>query len=284
MESFDIFFERRVRNPLRKKALEGTPTNKDWIEQTKEDLPAEELEKIRKMEEFNVEPERIEAFKKGKIAEYQKKLESKYFRPKLEEPILIFNNRGIKVFIDKFATKDFTKNSPYVKAIRNLTNQFLVDYKDVLPNRKPKIVITETDRNPNTKDIKGKGISPIGAYRSRIIYMDENYLNNYNLFIHEYAHFLSDRIPRQAEPFLRKEYKKMLNEYFGKNTKRKDLEGEKNEKHRKAMAMKLGLPSEYAATNFDEWFAEIITNWKKLPKDVSGYKFKQIMKKILVRL
>jgi hypothetical protein len=76
----------------------------------------------------------------------------------------------------------------------------------------------------------------------------------------------------------------MLDEFFERKTRRKNLEGKRNEKLRSQLAKKMGLPSDYAATNFDEWFAELITHWKKLPKDRASYRFKQILKKVITRL
>jgi len=75
-----------------------------------------------------------------------------------------------------------------------------------------------------------------------------------------------------------------LDDFFERKTRRKNLEGRRNEKLRKQVAQKMGLPSDYAATNFDEWFAELISNWKNLPDNKISYKFKQILKKVITRL
>ena len=280
-ESFKVFLERRMRNPLRKKELEGQPTNKEWIDQEKENLPDEEKEKLRRMKKFKVEPERIEAFRQGKIKEYQKKLESEYFKHKPEKPELILVRYGIKIFKDRYVTEDFSKGSYNYRMINNLINKLVLSYKDILPNRKPNFYITNTNENPETKGINivGGKESPPGLAFGKIIYVDD-----FEILLHEYAHFLTFRIPKQIRPMLREEYKKMLNEYFGKNTRRESLEGRRNEKHRMAMAKKLGLPSDYATANFDEWFAELITHWKNMPNDKNTYRFKQILKKILMRI
>ena len=37
-----------------------------------------------------------------------------------------------------------------------------------------------------------------------------------------------------------------------------------------------------ALNNFDEFFAEIITHWKKMPNNVNTYRFKQAVKKVNV--
>ena len=56
MESFGLFVERRERNRLRKQELRDNdiPNNKDWVDQEKENLPPEELNKIKKMEKQDV--------------------------------------------------------------------------------------------------------------------------------------------------------------------------------------------------------------------------------------
>jgi hypothetical protein len=43
-------------------------------------------------------------------------------------------------------------------------------------------------------------------------------------------------------------------------------------------------PSAYSVSNPDEFFAEIITNWKNVPNNVATYKFKNAVKKVITRL
>ena len=286
MDSFEIFFEKRARNPLRKRELKNNLSYKDWIESEKENLPDEEKEKIERMKEFKVEPERIETFRQAKIEEYRKKLENDYLRTKVQKPKLIFVKYGIKVFQDKYVSEDFSSGSLNNRILQSIVNKVIVQYKDIIPNRKPKIVITNTDKNPVTKGVNiiGGKKSPPGVYHDRLIYLYQYHADNIKILVHEYAHFLADRIPKQIEPLIKEEYKKMLQEYFGKKTRRQKLEGKKNEHHRIAMANRLGLPSDYSTANYDEWFAELITYWKNLPNDRNGYRFKQVLKKVINRL
>lgn len=286
MESFKIFFERRARNPIRKKELEGTLTNKEWIEQEKQNLPKKEEEKLQRMKQYKVEPERIEAFRQGKIKEHEKNLKDTYLRTKLEKPILLFNIRGIKVFKDKYVTEDFSEDSLHMRTLTNIVNKLLINYKDIVPNRKPKIVITNTDDNPKTKgvNILGTGLSPKGMYSDGFIYLDQFSADDFDVLLHEYAHYLAFRIPKQIRPMLKQEYRKMLVEVLGKQTRKPNLEGEKNEELRNMVAKKMGLPTEYAATNFDEWFAELISHWKNMANNRNTYRFKKILKKVLNRV
>lgn len=287
MDSFKIFFERRARNPLRKKELEGTLTNQELVERESENLPDEEKEKLQKMKQYKVEPERIEAFRQGKLKEHEKNLKQRYLRTKIEKPELLFNIRGFKVFKDIYVTEDIKKGSKkYNDLVKNI-NTILREYKDILPNRKPKIVVTNTEKNPNTTgvNLRGTSESPAGAYHDRLIYINEEYVGNLKVLIHEYAHYLSDRIPNQVEPLLQEEYRKMLQSYFGQRTKKENLEGGGiNKRYRTAIANKLGLPTEYSASNFDEWFAELITHWKNMPNNKNTYGFKKILKKVLSRI
>jgi hypothetical protein len=287
MESFGLFFERRERNRLRKQELrdEGVPNYKDWVDQEKEKLPPEEADKIKKMEKLKVPSELIDKFRNAKKVEYEKLLKNDYLRTKVEGELL-FTDYGIKVFKDEYVDQDFKKGSLNMRTLKRIIYMLVTDYRDLLPNRKPKIVITNTKTNPKLKyvNIIGDDTSPAGAYSQRIIYLDQFSVDDIDILSHEYAHFLSDRMSKQVEPFLRNEYKKMLDAFFERKTRRKNLEGKRNEKLRKQIAQKMGLPSDYAATNFDEWFAELIANWKNLPNNTISYKFKQILKKVITRL
>lgn len=286
-KSFKIFFERRSRNPLRKKELEdsGVMSNKEWVEREKNNLPPEEQAKIDNMEKLSVPPELINRFKQGKYEEYENQLKRDYLRTKVEGKLL-FNLYGVKVYVDQYIDQDFSKHSLNWRMIKHGISYLIRQYKDILPNRKPTVVITNTKKHPLLKhaNITGSKTSPPGAYRDRIIYIDQFSVDDYGILIHEYAHFLSDRLPKQIEPLLQNEYSKMLDAFFEKKTKRKNLEGRRNANMRKMVAQKMGLPSDYAASNFNEWFAELIANWKNMPNDVASYRFKSILKKIIIRL
>ena len=287
MIKFQLYFERRERNPLRKRELEKQGINNyDYVQKEKKKLPAERQAQIRKMKKLGVEPERIETFKQSKIAEREKELKGQYFKTKINTPELLFQKFGIKVYKDGYVTEDLSPGSYRYKMISYLVKQLVTEFKDILPNRKPRIVITDTSKNPISANasITGHKDVPPGVYYDKLIYLDQHSVDDYDILTHEYAHYIVDRIPKQTEPMLKAEYKKMLDEYFEKATRRKALEGLRNEKHRVAMANKLGLPSDYAASNFDEWFAEIITHWKQMPNTKESYRFKAAVKQVLTRL
>lgn len=290
MESFNIFFERRERNPLRKKSLEGGISNLEFVKQESEKLDPKRIAQIEKMKELGVEPERIETFRQAKIKEREKELAKIYFRKKVDKKNLLLEKYGIKVYVDDSVTENFDKRSYNYRILNSVLNRFVTDIKDILPIRKPKIVITDSKINPLSQNIykTGSTDNPPGFYHDRIIYIDQYSVDEYDVYTHEYAHFIVDRIPKQTEPILKKEYKEMLNSYFMDvhkvKTTRQSLEGSRNEKYRIDMAKRLGLPTDYSTTNFDEWFAELITHWKSLPNNKNTYRFKTILKKILVRI
>ena len=163
--------------------------------------------------------------------------------------------------------------------------------KDLLPFRKPKIVIADlTDHNISYRKT---GTTP-AYYSQGIIYIDEFKIHSVDLFVHEYAHYLVDRVSKQTEPILIKAYDDMLKEYY-RRTKRKkiDLKDRRSDSkktmeiklsERKIIARYLGFPSEYGLNDFHEFFAEVITNWKKMPNNSATYVFKKLVKQVISRL
>lgn len=125
---------------------------------------------------------------------------------------------------------------------------------------------------------------------TKMIYIDQYHVDDPEFWIHEYAHYISHLIPDRFVDYAIEEYNKMLSEYFKyyvqKRTKRKNLENDRydNPKHREQMAKYLGLPSEYASSNADEFFAEMLTYWNEIPNNKLTFRLKQVMRKILMRL
>jgi uncharacterized membrane-anchored protein YjiN (DUF445 family) len=131
-----MFFEKRIRNPLRKKELEdsGRTSNMDYVKSVENELPPEEIKKISKMVENGVDEESIEKFKNAKLAEYQKKLRNDYLRKKSDtKHKLIMNKWGIQVFRDSLADGDFSTNSYNYRMLNFSLRNLVKDYKDILP-------------------------------------------------------------------------------------------------------------------------------------------------------
>jgi hypothetical protein len=160
--------------------------------------------------------------------------------------------------------------------------------KELFPNRKPKFIITDKHQNPQ---FKKSDPNSAAIYVDRLIYIDQNHIDNPNYFIHEFAHFVVDLIPKQSEPMLDAAYKQMLDFYF-KRAKVKQRPLQPTTKHedpsitdkfRQKVSAKLGFP-QYGLMNRDEFFAVLIENWHKLPTNAVTYRYKQLVKGILARL
>lgn len=289
MDSFNIFFEKRERNRLRKQELkdEGVPNNKDWVEQEKENLPPEEIDKIKRMEELKVPSELINKFREGKLKEHEKKLSSEYLVGK-ENKDLVFrrNYRNVKIYTDQYVVN-------VDKAVRRTFSTvftMVTTLKDIIPSRGFSVVITNSKKNPEFPEVKALGdkTKSLAYYRRNKIYVDELQSIDASTLLHEYAHLLADRVTKKVEHIIRYEYEKMINGYFtsitGKRSRRKNLEGKRNEMNRKQVAEALGLPNDYAATNFDEFFAVLIEHWRQMKNNIHTYRFKQILKKVITKL
>lgn len=223
---------------------------------------------------------------KGTTPEQEKLARAKWLRDKIPkaEYHLLYQKQGVKFFIkNDEKVLDTPRMYALTRELKSSVDKFLYDIKDILPNRRPRFIITDLaqEKNPYKQNAEN------AAYvRDRIIYLDLDTVEQPHQFVHEYVHFLADLVPKQSYPLIKAEYKKMLDNYFRsvKKKKREDLELPSDEALRNKLALRLGLPSEYAFINPDEFLAEIITHWKKIPNNISSYRFKQAVKKILSRL
>lgn len=205
------------------------------------------------------------------------------------------NIAGFDIYFDK--DLDFIENPAHFNRIqRTLRSTIVVAttiyLKGIVPLRKPKIVITDLTDQPNAAYRKGDSVP--AYYQDGVIYIDEYKIHNSYLLVHEYAHFLADRVKTQTQPLLRNAYNNMLDAYYNDLNKRKiklkdkqtDSKASANEKiiERQKIAKKLGFRSQYAFNDFDEFFAEVIASWKELPNNAITYRFKQAVKSVLNRL
>jgi hypothetical protein len=86
----------------------------------------------------------------------------------------------------------------------------------------------------------------------------------------------------------------MLDAYYNKISKEKidlqdrktdsNLEAKNKLKERRRIAKAVGFPGQYGLNNFDEFFAELITNWTTMRKNPVTYKFKQTIKNVISRV
>lgn len=291
MESFNIYFEKSMRNPLRKKELEktGAINKKEWVENESKKLTQKQQTELQKFSNREgVTDEQIQHFEEELVNRNRKKLESEYFTGKKRESLrLLKKYRNVKIYADQYVEN--LKIS--LEDMKRSLWMLLSYYKETLPRRGFDIVLTNSNNNPDFITMSNLGRSDEKAaayYQGNQIFVDEKQANMPTVLLHEYAHLLADRVSKQVEPILKNEYEKMINSYFEeknkKRSRRRHLQGSKNAQNRMEITKKFRLPDPYAATNFDEWFAVTIENWKHLPNNIHTYRFKTIFKKILNRL
>ena len=298
MESFLQFLERRERNPLRKRELEqqGVIDNDKWVDQQAQTLSPEEKKEIRNLSRRKTAtPDSVTEVKQKLVDDKRRKLQSVYLKGKssFDDKKLVGQVRRIKIYADQYVENLAQSKKKMIESVEIL----LRDYKDVLPTRGRGFVIIISNSNNNPNFIKlwnlGSKESAGAFYHQNKIYIDEDTTKYPDILLHEYAHLLADRVSKQVGPMLRREYEKMINDFFtmlmGKKTRKKHLQGEKNAFNRKVITKKLNIPDledggGYGATNFDEWFAVTIQKWKEIPNNKATYRFKQIMKKIINRV
>lgn len=207
-------------------------------------------------------------------------------QPKIEKAHYekVYEYQGVQVFVDRrYIKDDYSVNSYNWRMIKNSVNNLLIYIRDILPNRKPRIVITDLTKNPMTRSVENVEQSA-GIYYKKIILIDQYRIDNPKYFIHEYAHWVADRIPKQTELMLANAYEKLLKIYFSK-IRKKRLSGEQmDDTMREKISRKLGFPSGYGLLNEHEMFAVLIEHWKTIPNNPMTYKFKTMVKNVLTRL
>lgn len=289
----------KVKNPLRKQSLQGHVSEYGNYDQRfseyKEyilhgDIP--ETSSFYKIKQDYLKlktkfPERADKWLDTLANNYA----SKFVRTKTGGLEKIYEYQGIQVFIDSYTDPKFKDNVYNMRMLKNSINRLVNDTRDLMPNRKPKIIISDRYKNPKFSGALVK--NPAAVYNDRLIYVDQHNIDDPDIFIHEFAHFVVDLIPKQTEPLLQKAYNDMLDIYWkrAKVKKRKLLpddpssktQSDDANKWRLKISAKLGFP-EYGLSNFDEFFAVLIENWKKLPNNVATYKYKTLVKGVLNRL
>ena len=291
----------KIKNPIRKQHLKDTGGNIDYRnynvstpEEWKKkilagkDLDAKESDIRDKYLNFKHRfPQKAETW----LDQLSITLSGPILRDKLSpQTSKIYEKYGVQVFTDEFITESFSKESKNYANMVETVNNFLEKIKELLPNKKPRIIITNKHRNPLFKGLIMKDAP--GAYRDRLIYIDQNEIKNLSLWIHEYAHFVADLIPKQTEPMLDREYKKLLDFYWRKVRKKRESLSPLNDSPseikraniiRNKVALKLGFP-QYGLMDRDEFFAVLIEKWNEFPNNKASYRYKTMVKGILSRL
>lgn len=210
----------------------------------------------------------VEMFKKPKFGEYQK----------------IHEQDGVQVFLDtENVSQNFDPGSYNHRMITFGITQMLNYIKDILPNKKPRIIITNLKKNKHSKSVLSISPNAVGLELNKNMYLDWRHIDNPKVYIHEYAHYVADLVNSQTEELLIKAYKDMIDMYF-RLTKRKRVDPDQiTDKMRTQISKKLGFPV-YGLTNHHELFAVLIENWKEFPNNKLTYKFKSLSKDVLSRV
>jgi hypothetical protein len=199
----------------------------------------------------------------------------------------IYEYQGVQVFLDEQNVSDTNYNpgSYNYRMVKHSVLVMLVYLRDVLPNRKPKIVITTLEKNPYTSRHFNVEDPSAGMAGDKSMFIDEMYIDDQSIWVHEYAHWVADLIPKQTQQMLIDSFKRFIDIYYKQSKLRNPMKKGKelSDAERLKIADKLGFP-EYGLTNHDEFFAVLIENWKQLPNTKLTYKFKSLVKSILTRL
>lgn len=283
------------KNPLRKELVKNAPNNleyakyfkTEWLTNFKQNKDSDEYKKyVAFKAKF---PERAEKW----LNILATSKANEFLRTKLpENSKKILEIQGIQVFLDPATTSNFDKSSQHYHDLVRSMNIFLMRIRGIVPNRKPKILITNPELNPLFQNLKYVE-SAAGIYYDRMIFISEEEVNDPDVFVHEYAHFIVDIIPTQTGKLLEDAYVKMLDFYWKRAKVKKiklqptDMSDKTNvnevRKMREKISRKLGFP-QYGLINSSEFFAVLIENWHTLPNNAITYNYKQLVKNILIRL
>jgi hypothetical protein len=297
MLPFKLFLERKQRNPLRKEGLvtsgEFDYTSPEFLDKYREyyrKYPVESMDDPndqiirRKYENLLKSSESLaEQYLESEI----QKILDKIKRPTTKGYKKIYEYQGVQVFLDEENVDDtnYAPGSYNYRMVKHSVLVMLVYVRDILPNRSPKIVITSLQKNPYTKNSYDINNPSAGMAYSKHIFIDEYHKDDSVYWVHEYAHWVADLIPKQTQEMLIHAFKKFLDIYYqGSKIRKSSARGkELTDSERMKIANKLGFP-EYGLTKHDEFFAVLIENWKQLPNNRLTYKFKSLVKSILTRL
>jgi hypothetical protein len=292
MTPFRLYFERKQRNPLRKEELITSGKldilGPDVLESYKEyyrKYPIDRMEdtedKVIKLKYDNLIKSSVELAEKY-LDTVIKNLIKSIGREKTKSYKKIYDYQGVQVFLDEDNVNDtnYGVGSYNYRMVKHSVLVMLTYIRDILPNKSPKIVITSLKKNPFTKSYYNSKEQVAGMAGDKLIFIDEMYIDENALWVHEYAHWVVDLIPTQTQSMMISAFEKFLDIYYiGKHTKPKNI----TKRERYKIAKHLGFP-EYGLTDHNEFFAVLIENWKQLPNNKFTYKFKSLVKNILARL
>lgn len=297
MKSTQLLIERKRRNPLRqlhnKKIGEMDYNSPDfwnyyinYYKAYPPDQMDDDGDRIIKKKYENLRKS-SEALADAYLESEVKKILYNFLRPSAKTYKKIYDYQGVQVFLDEenVDDTDYSVGSYNHRMLKHSILVMLVYTRGIIPNRKPRIVITRLDKNPHTKSAYDPHNPPAGIAYNKLIYIDEKYIDEPVFFVHEFAHWVADLIPSQTQQMLMTAFNRFIDIYYN-TTKRKQkspVVDKLTNSMRAKIAKNLGFP-EYGLTNHDEFFAVLIENWRTLPNNKLTYKFKSLVKNVLARL
>ena len=246
-----------------------------------EDMTNPYLKTIKKSYEYFKAslPPRAEPYLNNAVGDYVQMFK----KPKFSEYEKIHEQDGVQVFLDREnVDQNFSPGSYQHRMVKFGVSEMLKYIKDILPNKKPRIIITDLMKNKHTATIIEK-LPAMGLELNKNMYIDWRHLDQPSLYVHEYAHYVADLVNKQTEELLIKAYKDMIDMYFRLSKRKRVDPAQITDKMRTQISKKLGFPV-YGLTNHHELFAVLIENWKEFPNNKLTYQFKSLVKSVLSRV
>ena len=217
-----MFLERHERNILRKRKLAAaniqpnftSPADlekqgEDYLDFIKNapleptDVQAKEIrDQYEKLKQRL--PPRAEQFLQGKKEEHISDIK----KPTVDKSsIKVYEREGIQVFADQYVQdQNFSVGSYNYNLIRAITNKLINHLRGLLPNRKPRIIITDISKNPVVRAHSSQHTPAAGIEYGGLIYLDKNQFDGEQLWFHEVAHFIAEKAGGRAEKAIFKAY------------------------------------------------------------------------------
>lgn len=282
--NFQLFHEKRQKNPIRKLQYKDVMTYAEYVEYAKRKLSGATYKKIRRLKEYG-EGDFAEKYKDQKIAERESKLKEEYFRKKFDTSnfVELLNHKKYSILVSK---DDPILGNPVILKrasviMSRAIDQFERNARGLIPTTlRPYIILS---------DIENKNW--MGYYLNNVIWLDWSTVTKghpMDTLLHEYSHYIADKFSYRMEKELELAYNSVIESYFRKIKKRKNLNLDSDDPEairiRQNIAKKMKLPWEYGAKNYHEFFAVLIEYWNEMPNTPETYYLKNKVKKLLNQL
>lgn len=207
-----------------------------------------------------------------------KQYSSKFRRFENRTVKLILSRFNFDIYVDVDQVPETFFDDINLHILKKTIDKFYSYVKDILPLRKVNIVLM--DNNKSKVRAFEYGLAS-GYARLGTIYVSYLEYDKHLLYVHEYAHIVADSIPERVKHHLIDAFEQAVVLYFRKAKKKKVDISELNDKLISRICASFGLDP-YAFKNEDEFFAEMIENWRSIPVNKHTYKLKKIVKDSII--